>query len=194
MYSSNHGFSGPRPNTAPEVGVGLLDDGVGALHGLVVLAADLDDPVLVGLRGHRDRVVGVQQQIAAVVARQELVDLRLGRHQGDGLRVGQERAVGRDGQRQEHAAVLGDPIGDQRGVERLLRGVDPAQHPAEVAHEQRVVVLDAERARIVERAVADQGDHGHAQGRRHHQALHRVGPAHAGRAAEDARARPWRRA
>src|SRR5438309_8891894 len=37
-----------------EVGVGFLDHGHGALHGLVVLTADLDDPVLVGLRSHRE--------------------------------------------------------------------------------------------------------------------------------------------
>src|SRR3989475_1743986 len=50
-----------------EVGVGLLDDGVGALHGLVVLATDLDDPVFVGLRGHRNRVAGMHLQAAPAV-------------------------------------------------------------------------------------------------------------------------------
>jgi hypothetical protein len=69
-----------------------------------------------------------------------------------------------------------------------LRGVDPAEQPADVADHQRVVVLDAERARIVEGAVADEGHHRHAQRRRDHEALHRVHPAHTGRAAEDARA------
>ena len=86
----------------------------------------------------------------------------------------------------KHATVLGHAVGDQRGVDRFLRGVDPAEHPAQVAHEQRVVVLDAEGAGIVERPVADEADHRHPQRRRHHQALHRVGPAHAGGAAEHA--------
>src|SRR6267378_1694793 len=86
------------------------------------------------------------------------------------------------------SSFAGDAIGDQRGVERFLRRVDPAEEPADVPDDERVVVLDAEGARIVERAVADEGDHGHSQRRRDDEAFHGVHPADAGRAAEDARA------
>ena len=58
--------------------------------------------------------------------------------------------------RQEHPPVLGDPVRDERGVERLLGGVHPDEQPAEVADDQGVVVLHAERARVVEGAVAHQ--------------------------------------
>ena len=50
-------------------------------------------------------------------------------------------------------------VGDHRRVESLLAGLDPGHEQAQVTHSQRVVVLDAERARVVERAVADVRDH-----------------------------------
>ena len=157
---------GPAAEDLAEVGVGLLDHVVGALHRLVVLPADLDDPVLVGLRRHRDRVVGMQQQVAAVVRRQELVDLALGRH----LRDASANASGRRrrprwrcGRNTRRSSATGRRSAWCRAPPARCR---PRQHPAEVAHDQRVVVLHAEGAGIVERPVADHADHRHAQRRR----------------------------
>src|SRR6202007_900584 len=69
------------------------------------------------------------------------------------LRVGEEGTVAADGAGQEDAPVLGRAVGDERRVEGLLAVVHPDQLPSQVAHRERVVVLDAERAGVVERAV-----------------------------------------
>ena len=43
-------------------------------------------------------------------------------------------------------------------VERLLRRLRPGEEPAQVAHGERVVVLGAERARVIQGAVAADRD------------------------------------
>src|SRR5215510_14684834 len=122
------------PEDLAKVRVGFLDDRVGPTHRLVVLATDLDDPVLVSLRSDGDGIVRMEEEVAAIVAREELVHLGPARHLDDGLRVRQEGTVRRDRAGQEDPAVLGDPIGEERGVQHLLSGVDPDEHPAEIAH------------------------------------------------------------
>ena len=52
---------------------------LGALGDTLLLQTDLHHPVFVALRGDRDSVVRMEQQVAAIVARQELIDLRLRR-------------------------------------------------------------------------------------------------------------------
>src|SRR5262250_1475017 len=140
------------PEDLAKIRVGLLDDRVGPTHRLVVLAADFDDPIFVGLRSDGDGVVRMEKEIAAIVARKELVHLGPTRHLDDGLRVRQEGTVRRDGAGQEDPAVLRDAIGEERGVQHLLGGVDPDEHPAEVTHHEGVVVLHAESAWVVEGA------------------------------------------
>ena len=54
----------------------------------------------------------------------------------------------------------GLPLLSDADMEALRTGV-----PMSFAHGQRVVVLDAEGARVVERAVPDHGDHGDAKRR-----------------------------
>src|SRR5881398_3067189 len=71
-------------------------------------------------------------------------------------------------------------------VERLLRRLRPGEEPAEVPHRKRVVVLGPERARVVERAVAADRDHGESQARGDGDRLEGVEPAHPARAHEDA--------
>jgi hypothetical protein len=58
--------------------------------------------------------------------------------------------------------------------------------PAQIAHTQRVVVLDPERSRIVEGAVADHRYDWQPQRRCDRDGLHRVHPAHARGAHEHA--------
>jgi hypothetical protein len=171
---------------ALEVGVGFLDHIVSAVHGRVVLAADLHDPILVRLRGDGDRIIGMQEEVGAVVTRQELVDLVLGRDIDERLRVGQESAVATDGAGEEDPPVLGHAIGNERGVKGLLTAVHPIQHPAQVADGKRIIVLGAEGAGIVEGAVADHGDHGQAERGSDGERFHRVHPSHAAGTAEDA--------
>ena len=77
-------------------------------------------------------------------------------------------------------------IGNQRGVQRLLRAVDPGEQPAQIADRQCVVVLHAEGAGIVERAVADHAHHRHAQRRADGQRFHGIHPANAAGATEHA--------
>ncbi len=178
---------GRAPHDFSKISIGFFDHGGGPLHRLVVLPPDLDDPVLVGLGRHRDRVVRVQQQIAPVVTRQELVHQGPARHLADRLRVREERAVRRDRDGQKDTPVLGDPVGEQRGVQHLLGGVHPDQQPAQVTDDQGVIVLDPEGARIVEGPVAHHAHHRHAERGRDGEALHRVHPADAGRAAEHPR-------
>src|SRR5437870_10155782 len=112
MYSSRNGLS-PTPEDAFEVGVRLADDPERLPHGLVVLHADLHEPVLVNLRRDRDRVVGVQQPVAEVERRQELVHRGLRGELHDLLRVGEERAVEADRDRERHALVLADAPGHE---------------------------------------------------------------------------------
>ena len=168
--------------------VGLANHLGRAAHRRVVLLADLGQPVLVDLRRDGDRVVGVEQPVAQVVARQELVDHALGRNLDQVLRVGQERAVGADRARQHDPRVLGDLVGDDRRVERFLAGFDPGHEPAQVAHRQRVVVFHAEGARIVQRPVADVGHHRQPQASGHRDGLEGVEPADARGADERPRA------
>ena len=49
--------------------IGLINHAHGAAHGVVGLAANFHQPVLVDLGGDGDRVVGVQLQFVAAVAR-----------------------------------------------------------------------------------------------------------------------------
>jgi hypothetical protein len=63
-----------------------------------------------------------------------------------------------DRDRERHALVLRDAPGHERQVERFLRGLGPRQEPAEVPHRKGVVVLGAERAGVVESAVAADRD------------------------------------
>ena len=107
------------------------------------------------------------------------------------LRVRQEGAVHRQRDGHAHARVLGDAVAEQDVLQRLLRRGYPEDQPAHVAQRQRVVVLHAERAGVVERAVADQEQHRQAVGGGHHQRLEAVHPA--GAAAARERARPHRR-
>ena len=58
-----------------EVGIDFANHVAGNFGDCVVLPPNLHHPVFVGLWGHRDDVVGMEQQIAAVVRRQELLDL-----------------------------------------------------------------------------------------------------------------------
>ena len=83
-----------------EVVVRLADDGERLPHGVVVLPADLHQPVLVDLRCDGDRVVGVQEAVPQVEFRQELVHRLLGRDLHDVLRVCEERAVQADRDRE----------------------------------------------------------------------------------------------
>jgi len=117
MYSSNQGFAGPRPKTCRN---SAYASSMTVEAYAEIRHPDLDDPVLVGLRRHGDRVVRMQEQVTAVVPRQVAIHLRLRRHHRQRLRVRQEGAVGRDRAGQEHPAVLGDAIRDQGRVERLL--------------------------------------------------------------------------
>ncbi len=110
---------------AVEIAVGL-EITAGAARRLVALAAHLHQPVLVHLRRDGDGIVGMQHLVAAVVARQEAVHHRLAGDFDERLRVGEERAVATDRAGQEDALVLGHPVGDQRGVQRLLRGRSPS--------------------------------------------------------------------
>ena len=128
----------------------------------------------------------MEQHVAAIVARQEFFTCS-GWDIDQRLRVGQERAVATDRHGHKHAAVFRHPVGDQRRIQRLLRTVHPNQVPAEVANRQRVVVLHAERAGIVQRPVAHQSHDGHAQRRADGQCLHGVHPADAAGAAKHAR-------
>src|SRR2546426_4330135 len=142
-----------------EVGVRLADDGLGLPHRLVVLHADLHEPVLVDLRRDGDGVVRVEQAITQVEGREELVYRGLRRDLHDLLRMGEEGAIQPDGDRERHALVLADAPRHECEIERLLRGLGPRQEPAEVAHRERVVVLRPERAGVVERTVpADRDD------------------------------------
>src|SRR5262249_50508515 len=58
---------------AREVGIGFFQYAGRALHGGKVLAANFHDPIFIALWGHGDGVIGMEQQIAAVIARQEFV-------------------------------------------------------------------------------------------------------------------------
>src|SRR6266540_1830411 len=169
-----------------EVRVRLADDAERVPHRRVVLAPDLHEPVLVDLRRDRDRVVRVQQTIAEVELRQERVHRGLCRDLHDVLRVCEERAVEPDRDRERHALVLTDAPSHEREVERLLGGLGPGQEPAEVAHRERVVVLRAERAGVVERAIAADRDDRQAEASGHGDRLEGVEPTHTRRADEDA--------
>src|SRR5581483_2989214 len=170
-----------------EVGVGLADDRERLPHGVVVLAADLHQPVLVDLRRDGDGIVRVQEAVAEVELRQERVHRLLGRDLHDVLRVGEERAVQADRDRERDALVLADAPRHERQVQRFLRRLRPREEPAEVAAGERVVVLGAERARVVEGAVAADRDDRQAQARGDRDRLERVEPADAGGADEDTR-------
>ena len=93
--------------------------------------------------------------------------------------MGQERAVGADRARQHDARVLGDFVGDDRGVKRLLARLHPGHKPAQVADCQGVVVFHAKRARVVQGAVADIGHHWQPQAGRDRDGLKRIEPADA---------------
>ena len=146
-----------------EIGVGFLDDAKGPFHGRVVLAPDFHHPIFVGLRGHGDGIVGMEQQVSAVVTRQELIHFFLRWNFDQRLRVGQEGAVATDCAGQEYAPILRYAIGDQGCVQRFLCVVHPDQLPAEIADRQRVVVLDAKCARVVQGPVTYHDHHGNAQ-------------------------------
>ena len=169
------------PEYALQVVVRLGDHALGAAHGVVGLAANLQQPVLVDLRRDRDGVVGVQHELAPVIGWQVLVDQVLVRHLHYLLGVREKRAVGADGAGQIHSRVLGHAPRHERGVHRLLPGVDPAQHPAQVAHGERVVVLAPERARVVQRAVAHHCHQRQPQAAGHGERLEGVEPADAAR-------------
>ena len=126
----------------------------------------------------------MQQLIAAVIGRQEAVDRRLVGDVDDRLGMGEEGAVATDRDGQEDPLVLGHPVGDQRRVQRFLRRLHPDQHPAQVADGERVVMLDPEGAGIVERPVADHGDHRQTQPGGHRYRLEGVEPADAAGADE----------
>ena len=129
---------------------------------------------------------GCMQEIAAVVAGQELLDL-LGRGNLDQrLRVGEEGAVATDGAGHHHAGVFRHAVGDEGGVEALLAAINPGQKPTQVADGKSVVVFGTESAGIVQRAVAHHGDHRHAQRRGDREGFHGIHPAHAAAAAENA--------
>src|SRR5207249_2374483 len=85
-----------------EVRVGLAHHVVRLPHRLVILHADLHEPVLIDLGRDGDRVVRVQQAVAEIEPRQERVHGRLGRDPHDLLGVGEERAVEADRDRQRH--------------------------------------------------------------------------------------------
>jgi hypothetical protein len=68
--------------------------------------------------------------------------------------VGEEGAVHRQPHRHPDFFVLRDAVADQHVLERFLRGRHPAKKPAHVADRHRIVVLDAEGARIIQSAVA----------------------------------------
>src|SRR5579875_56275 len=176
----------PLAEDGVELAVRLQDHRAGAPRGLPVLAPQLHHPVLVGLRGDGDRVIGVQHAVAQVVRRQEALDRLRAGDPHDVLGMGEERAVHRQRARHAHARVLGDAVAEQHVLQRLLRGGHPEQQPAHVAHGQRVVVLHAERAGVVQRAVADQEQHGQAVGGGDHQRLEAVGPAGAAGTGEGA--------
>src|SRR5438270_712224 len=91
----------PRPAMKPTIGVRFGDDVVRLPHGLVVLHADLHEPVLIHLWRDRDRVVRMQETVAEIELWKELIDRRLRRELHDLLGVGEERAIepDRDGQR-----------------------------------------------------------------------------------------------
>src|SRR5512142_2126264 len=86
----------PSTEDLLEVAVRFLDDGERLPHGVVVLAPDLHEPVLVHLRRDGDRVVRVQEAVTEVELRQELLHGRLRRDLHDVLGVGEERAVQAD--------------------------------------------------------------------------------------------------
>ena len=58
-----------------EVGIDFANHIAGDFSDCVVLPPNFHHPIFVGLWGHRNNVVGMEQQIAAVVGRQELLDL-----------------------------------------------------------------------------------------------------------------------
>ena len=102
------------------------------------------------------------------------------------LRVRQERAVHRQRHRHAHALVLGDAVADEHVLQRLLRRGDPHQEPAHITDRERVVVLHAKRAGIVQRPVADQEEHRQPVGRGDDERLEAVHPAGAAAAGERA--------
>ena len=152
----------------------------------IVLAANFHDPVFVALRRHGDGIIGMEQQIAPVVRRQELVHFLLRWDLDQRLRVRQKRTVTTDRAGQEHTPVFRHAISDQGRVQRLLRVVNPNQLPAQVAHRQRVVMFHAEGARIIQRPVSNHGDHRNAQRGSYGQRFHGIHPADAAGAAEHA--------
>jgi hypothetical protein len=129
----------------------------------------------------------VEPALGEIVLRQEFLRRRHRRNLHHVLRVCEERAVHRERHRHAHPLVLGDAVANEHVFERLLRGGDPAEQPAEIADRHRVVVLHAESAGIVESAIADDEHRRQAVGRRDGERLHAVHPAGAARAAEGAR-------
>ena len=135
MYSSNHGFSGPRPNVWRKSAYASSITAYARLVASSFWRRISMTQSSFDLRRHGDRVVGVQQQVAAVVRGEEPVDQLPGRDLGDRLRVRQEGAVGRDRDRQEHPPVLGHPVRDQASCRappatcRSSRGASPGPAP-----------------------------------------------------------------
>ena len=130
----------------------------------------------------------MQHALAEIEAREEPLDrLRRG-HLHHVLRVRQERAVHRERHGHQHALIFRHAIADEHVLERFLRGRGPAEQVPHVANRHRVVVLDAEGAGIVERAVADEEERRQPVGRRDDERFHAVHPAGAAAARERSRA------
>src|SRR5438105_3788451 len=120
---------------------------------------------------------------APVVRRAEAViavddpDRRRGRGLSDLLGGGEAGPVQADRHGEGDALALADAPGGEREVQGLLRRLGPAEQPAEIADREGVVVLAAERAGVIERAVAADRDDREAEAGCHRDRLHRVEPA-----------------
>jgi hypothetical protein len=73
-------------------------------------------------------------------------------------------------------------------VSRASCALSTHELPTKIAYGKRIIVLNAERAGIVQRAIANHGHHGNAQSWGNGQRFKGVRPAHAAAAAENTRA------